>query len=146
MTTRRPSVPPVVLRYGLLGVLPFLAPSVAGAFIPECRPAAARFLVLYGGLILSFLGGARWGFAVACSAPPVGIISLAMVPTLAGMALLVLPSDERQVQMLGLAAALALHWWWDVASRNLPVWYPVLRSVLTAGALVGLVAGVVLLT
>jgi len=86
MTGRRQPTPVVVLAYGVLGVVPFLAP--AGAFMPVFKPAAVRFLVLYGGLILSFLGGARWGLAAAVSNPPTAVVSLAMLPTLAGLALL----------------------------------------------------------
>jgi Protein of unknown function (DUF3429) len=146
MTGRRQATPLVVLAYGVLGIVPFLAPSIAGAFMPVFKPAAARFLVLYGGLILSFLGGARWGLAVAFSNPPTAVISLAMLPTLAGLALLVLPPDERRVQILGLVVALVVHWCWDITGRDLPAWYPGLRSLLTAGALAGLLVGAVVLT
>jgi hypothetical protein len=68
---------------------------------------------------------------------------LAMLPTLVGLALLLTPDVVR---LPGLAAALALHWLWDVRSPGLPAWYPRLRSLLTAGAVLGLVAGAVLLT
>ena len=40
-----------------------------------------------------------------------------------------------------LAAALVLHYIWDLRSPGLPVWYPRLRLILTAGAVAGLAAG-----
>jgi hypothetical protein len=137
------SVPRVVLTYGLLGLIPFLVPPLAGLFWPGYRAWAASLLALYGALILSFLGGARWGMAVGEPHPDAKIVSLSMLPTVAGFALLVTPD---LVRLPGLAAALALHWLWDIRSSGLPVWYPTLRSLLTAGAVLGLVAGAVLLT
>ena len=132
-------MPRVVLIYGLLGVLPFLAPVAAEAVFPGVREAAAAVLALYGALILSFLGGARWGLAVSRPAPSFVVVSLAMLPTLVGLGLLVAAS--RPVQLFGLAVALAVHWVWDVRADDVPAWYPRLRSVLTAGAVAGLVGG-----
>ncbi len=146
MTTARLSVPPVVLTYGLLGVIPFLAPALAGIALPGFTDLAARVLALYGGLILSFLGGARWGFANVPPSPRIGVISLSMLPTLAGLALLAAPSEARRLQLLGLAVALVLHWVWDLRSQELPAWYPKLRTPLTIGATAGLIAGAVVLT
>ena len=133
------AMPRVVLVYGLAGVLPFVAPPLASLVWPEVRDAAAMVAVAYGALILSFLGGARWGLAVARPAPGIGVISLAMLPTLAGLVLLLLPAQLRVAQLAGLAALLALHFVWDARSPGLPGWYPRLRAMLTAGAVSGLV-------
>jgi hypothetical protein len=141
VTSRR--VPGIVLTYGLLGLIPFLAPSLVGLVLPEHEDLAASVLAMYGALILSFLGGARWGMAIGRPAPDAGVVSLAMLPTLAGLALLLAPNAVR---LPGQAAALALHWVWDIRSPGLPVWYPGLRSLLTAGAVLGLLAGAATLT
>jgi ribose/xylose/arabinose/galactoside ABC-type transport system permease subunit len=138
-----PLIPRIVLTYGVLGLIPFLAPPLIGSVLPGYRTAAASVLALYGALILSFLGGARWGLAVGRPGPDAVIVSLAMLPSLVGLALLLMPDAVR---LPGLAAALALHWLWDISSSGLPAWYPRLRSILTAGALPGLVAGTVVLT
>nr|WP_294543106.1 DUF3429 domain-containing protein [uncultured Rhodopila sp.] len=135
-------IPRVVLAYGLLGLIPFLAPPLIGLVLPGCRAPAATILAFYAALILSFLGGARWGLAVDHPVPDSKIVSRAMLPTVAGLALLLAPD---RVRLPGLAAALALHWLWDIRSAGLPAWYPGLRSVLTAGAVLGLAAGTVLL-
>ena len=68
-----------------------------------------------------------------------------MLPTLVALALLAAPPDARRLQLLGLALALALHCLWDRRGAALPGWYTELRSMLTAGAVVGLVAGAIVL-
>jgi hypothetical protein len=138
--------PPVVLIYGLLGMIPFVAPPLIGALFPATKASAASLLALYGGLILSFLGGARWAFANAHPPTKQGVVSLSMLPTLVALALLALPPAARLAQLIGLAAALALHWAWDLLGADLPQWYGRLRSLLTAGAVAGLLAGAIVLT
>jgi hypothetical protein len=66
-----------------------------------------------------------------------------MLPTLVGLGLL--SGTSGAVRLFGLAAALAAHWIWDVRAADVPAWYPRLRTLLTVGAVVGLVAGGVLL-
>lgn len=61
----RETIPRVVLIYGVLGLAPFLAPPLIGYLAPERSALTATALALYGGLILSFLGGARWGVEIA---------------------------------------------------------------------------------
>ena len=144
------ATPRVVLAYGLLGLIPFLAPPVVGGLFPPWVPLAAQGLALYGGLILSFLGGARWAMAVRQSpesGPPVNglTVSLAMIPTLAALALLLLPAPLRAAQLAGLALALLIHGAWDIWSKGLPAWYPRLRTILTLGATAGLLAGALVL-
>ncbi len=145
MIAHRSTTPPVVLVYGLLGVVPFVAPALAGMAFPALKATAGVVLALYGGLILSFLGGARWAFANLRDPPSVQVVSLSMLPTLVALALLAVPADARRAQLLGLALALAVQWLSDLRGTGLPDWYPGLRSALTAGALAGLVAGVIVL-
>jgi hypothetical protein len=134
-------MPRSVLIYGLLGVLPFLIPPLAAFTVPATTELTMAILALYAALILSFLGGARWGLANAHPAPSARTITLSMLPSLCGLGLLLLPPDLRRPQLILLAVALALHWLWDVSGNGLPTWYPGLRTILTAGALIGLAAG-----
>jgi hypothetical protein len=138
------SVPASVTLYGLLGLIPFLAPPVVMLLLPDWSPPAARLLAFYGALILSFLGGARWGLANARPDPSFALISLTMIPTLVGWTLLLLPPEWRRYTLIGLAIALAAQWLWDVRSVDVPRWYPWLRSILSLGAMVGLLAGAAL--
>ena len=146
MTPAPTKTPQVVLIYGLLGLSGFLGPPLVGLLAADYRALASLFLVAYAALILSFLGGARWGLAVAGPAPSPITVSLAMLPTLFALALIVLPESHRLWQIGGLAAGLALQWIWDIRARGLPDWYPRLRTTLSGGALLGLIVGAFTLT
>ena len=143
--TPRQAIPRVVLGYGLAGLIPFWAPAVAGLAWPETRGLAGLLLAAYAALILSFLGGARFGRAVLDAPPSVATISLSMLPTLAGLAILAMPPSLRTVQLLSLAAALSVHWLWDLRDKGAPAWMPRLRTILTAGAVGGLAIGAAVL-
>jgi hypothetical protein len=136
----KPPIPTVVLVYGLLGLIPFLAPPLLGLAIPAHAADIGLVALGYGALILSFLGGARWGLEVARPAPRFGTITLAMLPTLAALTVLIIPGLACPVQLTTMAVLLALHLAWDVRARDLPPWYPRLRALLSVGAVTGLVA------
>jgi hypothetical protein len=72
-------------------------------------------------------------------------ISLSMLPSIAGLAVLALPATARPTQLVLLAAALLLHWLWDRRDVGAPPWMARLRALLTAGAIAGLAAGVAIL-
>ncbi|KPF78846.1 hypothetical protein IP88_03035 [alpha proteobacterium AAP81b] len=132
--------PRIVLVYGVAGLIPFLAPPLATLVVPGATDLVAGLAAAYGALILSFLGGARWGLEIAHARPRPAVIGLAMLPTLGGLALLLLPPDLRPFQLAGLALLLGLHFLWDLSARGLPRWYPRLRTPLTVGAVAGLIA------
>ncbi|MEY2883367.1 MAG: hypothetical protein RL490_1091 [Pseudomonadota bacterium] len=134
------ATPRVVLSYGLLGLIPFLAPPLLGLWVPVHAGMFAVVALAYGALILSFLGGARWGLAVARPDPGFGVITLSMLPTLLALALLLLPGIAPARQLIALATLLTLHFVWDAGSKGLPAWYPRLRGLLTLGAVAGLLA------
>jgi len=134
-------IPRVCLVYGLLGLIPFLAPPVAALVWPVSASFAGHTLAVYGGLILSFLGGGRWGLAILERRPNVRIIGLSMLPTLAALALLLAPPSARALQLCGLAAALAADGAWDIRASQAPAWYPRLRGLLTGGAVTGVLLG-----
>jgi hypothetical protein len=139
------TTPPWVLRLGRLGLIPFLAPGLAGWIWPASAPAAGAALAVYAALILSFLGGGRWGMAVAAQQVDGRIVSLAMLPSLAGFALLMLPAEARGWQLAGLAAAHILQGAWDLRATTVPPWYAGLRGQLTLVAVAGLALGLVVL-
>lgn len=133
-------IPRSVLVYGLLGLIPFLAPPLISLFTPSHAGILGLVSLIYGALILSFLGGARWGQEVARSEPRAGVITLSMLPTLVGFGLLLATSVDRPAQLLAMAMLLGLQFFWDAGSQGLPGWYPRLRLILTAGAISGLAA------
>ena len=142
MTSNLPvSTPRPVLFYGRLGLIPFLAPGLAGWLWPATEPLAGTALAVYAALILSFLGGGRWGMAVAAPHVATRIVSLAMLPTLAGFGLLMIPAEWRGWQLSGLALANLVQGLWDMRATTVPAWYASLRGQLTLFALIGLALG-----
>ncbi len=139
------NTPPWVLHLGRLGLVPFLAPPLIGALSPTLAPTAGLALAVYAALILSFLGGGRWGMAVAAPDLDNRIVSLAMLPSLAGFALLMLPAEQRLWQLGGLAGAHMLQGVWDLRANAVPAWYASLRGQLTLAALIGLALGMAVL-
>jgi hypothetical protein len=141
MSRRTEPAPRAVLVYGLLGLIPFWTLPAVRLLAPNWAGVAAVVEAVYAALILSFLGGARWGLAVREPAPAPIVVGLAMTPTLAGLAALVVLHGAARWQLGALAGALALSWAWDVAAKGLPPWYARLRTVLTLGAVGGLCLG-----
>ena len=140
--------PPVVTWvYGGLGLIPFFAGAVAAvAFAELYRSFAQLELLAYGALILSFLGGGRWGLEIGRRPVRAGPIGLSMLPTVVGFLLLIAMSVSNAWRLVGMSAAFVAQWAWDVRSADTPAWYPPLRHLLTAGAvgcmLVGAAASV----
>ena len=133
------SPPLSVLVYGLLGIIPFWLLPMTELLAPSWTGVAVVVEAAYAALILSFLGGARWGLAVREAAPNPVAVGLAMTPTLAGLAVLVFTHGETL--LLALAAALTLSWGWDFIAKDAPPWYGRFRTVLTLGAVGGLCLG-----
>ena len=138
------SVPRTVLAWGLAGLIPFLGLPLLAVSIPALSGWSDKALGLYAAVILSFLGGARWGRAVSDPEPNPRTIAFSMAPSVAAWGLVLLPAGHSGLQLAGLAGALVLHLLWDLRSQGLPGWYPRLRLILTAGAVAGLAAGAIL--
>lgn len=125
----------------LAGLIPFLGCAAMVA----TRGAQAEMwlgaLIAYGAVILSFLGGTRWGAALAGGQADPATLILSNLPALAAWTAL-LPMEAPQAARLGLlSAGLALMWLWD--RRRGPAWYPALRTTATLGALMSLGLAVV---
>jgi len=135
---RLSETPRVVLIYGLLGLSGFFGPPLVGVMVPAYRDAAMLLLIAYAALILSFLGGARWGAAVQAPAPSPRLIGLTMLPSIAAWLILLLPANMRAAQFIAFAGMLAGHLGWDLRTKGLPGWYGQLRVLLTVGAVVAL--------
>ena len=141
MTGRTDAAAPAVLAFGRLGIIPFWSLPVTSVLSPNGVGVAAAVEAVYSALILSFLGGARWGLAVRDASPNPVLVGLAMTPTLAGLAVLIFTHGELRLRLLALAVALTLSWGWDLATKGLPPWYARLRTGLTLGAVSGLCVG-----
>lgn len=133
-------IPPTALILGGLGLLPFVVLALsqwfAWPFIPSQRGLASG--MIYGAVILSFLGGIRWGVALRPSPRQSFDLSASVISSLIGwVALLLSP-----VVGLGLLiSGFLLQALWDILSVEqgyLPNWYGKLRMLLTCGAVLAL--------
>lgn len=141
-TGQPPAIPGPVLAWGLAGLIPFAGLPLLALALPALAAWSDRALGLYAAVILSFLGGARWGQAVQSVRPDARLIALCMAPSVAAWGLSLLPDTHRGLQLAALAAALALHLLWDTRAEGLPPWYPRLRLLLTGGAVASLAAAI----
>jgi hypothetical protein len=137
MSYRISDVPAPARILGFAGLIPFAVFALAAVFTPEPWAAPAReILADYGAVILSFMGGCRWGFAAAGmgEGPAMRPLALSVAPSLwAWVALSAQPPFDLVMLAAGLAALLGS----DIALTRLggaPAWWPGLRWPLTLGA------------
>ena len=131
---------------GYAGLAPFAAACLGALLLPgELAAFAARTLIAYGAVILSFLGGITWGLCVASPALPVETARreflYSVCPSLLAWGCLLLPTHPA-LWLLAAGVALALaHDWWRADLLELPAWFRTLRWRLSAGATLALVLG-----
>lgn len=119
-----PPLPRGMLALAWSGVLPFALAVAAAMVMPASAEFAAAVFVSYGAVILSFLGGARWGRALAGSAGP-GRFVEAILPSLIGFAALLLLHVAWMALSL-LATGFAI---WLVIDQRDPLWSPAYKQM-----------------
>ena len=131
---------------GLGGLIPFIAAAAIGwAPVAEMRQGALVALAAYAAVILSFLGGVRWG-ALLRDEPALSRwspLGLAVLPSLIAWTALLLPAAAMLALLF---AGLVLQFVLDAraATRGeLPRWYARLRVILSTGAAASVAAGFV---
>lgn len=131
------SPPWIALWLGTLGVLPFAALTVVVWVAAEAAASAALFaVVVYGAVILSFLGGAHWGLASGGMgdqpAAASRLLILSVVPSLVGwVAVLVPPPWPAALLAAAFVAVLPLDRW-AMSMSLAPGWWLRLRTALSA--------------
>lgn len=121
-TQPEPLLPPGFNALGYGGIVPFAAGALGIALLEgDSRLAAARALVAYGAVILSFLGAVHWGLLLRRPDPPVvSRLLVGVLPAVAGWLALLLAAR------LGLAVLVAVFGaFWLYEHRALPDgWLP----------------------
>jgi Protein of unknown function (DUF3429) len=128
---------------GLAGLVPFVGFAIGAALAPPPYGGVSiAGYYAYGAVILSFLGGTRWGFEIGArpDAPQFFVLAGAVVPSLMGWFAVLSQLVAPELGLATLAVGFVVMWVWDLASsghggRRFPHWYPPLRTVLTLGAL-----------
>lgn len=148
----RSSPPQVPMALMFAGIIPFA--SSAGLMLVwrddvALLHTAALWLLVYAAVILSFLGGVRWGAEVAKrERPRFAELGPATLGALVGWGL-VMAGFRYGMQswvFAAMAAALILHFLYDSVSPELPIWYRRMRLWPTLGAVASLVTAVLLLS
>lgn len=144
---RAPAIPPAALVFGAAGAALFIALAVMATLTgPPLDGHARSGLVLFGAVILSFLGGVHWGLTMVDPAPSRPRTTtwryfFAILPSMIGWlgAALLATSAEWALSLLAVGFLLMLlH---DVNAHHssaVPPWYLRLRVPLTAAVVIAL--------
>lgn len=119
----------------LAGLIPFVGCAALVLLTPDGARVWVEPLTVYGAIILSFLGGARWGRTMAGPEPDWLQLVLSNLPAVAAW-LTFLPTVPDEFQLLVLIFGLIAMLYWDL--RSAPVWYRNLRLTATGGAALSL--------
>ncbi|XP_013877287.1 transmembrane protein 69 [Austrofundulus limnaeus] len=133
--------PKPALILGFAGLIPFVCPTYLMAATETYYPDLVYAQLAYAASIVSFLGGARWGFALPeCSPAKPDWINLAnsVVPALfASIAMLMCDTIIPAITMAIMGLGIALHY--DLSLLpTYPSWFKALRTVLTIVAFLSL--------
>jgi hypothetical protein len=128
-------IPRPAFVLGWLGVIPFAAFALLA--VTGGVGSAMSALVLYGAIILSFMGGAQWGLSMVTGGSTMGTrLAISVLPALAAFGLWFLPATGA---LLGLAAVFVALLLYDIATARAgaaPAWYPALRIQLTSAVVI----------
>lgn len=135
--------PKSALYLGFSGLIPFISAPLLFAATHSFYPELAYAQVVYGAAIVSFLGGARWGFAIPAGSPAkpdwMNLGNSVIPSLLAWLALLCKDNITEGALVVMMGLGLSLHY--DLTLLpGYPSWFKVMRTVLTLVATFSLVA------
>ena len=117
-------LPRGMLALGWSGLLPFAATLALAVGQPGWRDLALTVFIAYAAVILSFLGGARWGRGLASDVSPLRYAE-AVLPSLIGFtALLLAHQPAPALGLLGVGFLI-----WMVIDLRDPLWTPAYRRM-----------------
>lgn len=131
------SIPTAALVLSAAGYVPFAGFSAGAILLPSAYESQAAFgLLIYGAIILSFLGGVHWGLEMARQSHQTdkgspARFGISVVPSLVAWASLALPHG---IAPAGLVFGFSLMLAYDlycVKQQQAPLWYRKLRLPLT---------------
>lgn len=140
---QKPAAQVIAARLGYAGLAPAIVLALWLIGIPDDHAWRAQTIALltgYAAVVLSFLGGIRWGIALSEGGEDAAnVFALSVLPALGGWAAIFIPPPYSFVL---LAVAFAAHGAWDTLSAQksmMPDWFARLRMQLTAGIVVTMI-------
>ena len=137
----RDEAPPSALwAIALLALAPFPASAIAYGYGPTdiARPALT-IIMSWTAIVLSFLGGVRWGMETLLSHPrPIRQVISVLSAVVAWVLLLARHRVPDKWILAGAIAAFLLQWLFDHQAPEVPSRYPKLSTAITAAACVSL--------
>lgn len=130
--------PTPALAFGFSGLIPIAAAPVLMIASGGFDPSIADTQLVYGAVVLSFLGGVRWGFTLpeGSSQPPDWHnLGYSMTPPLIAWLGILAPYSVGVVTVI---AGLGFAGYMDLAMWGYPNWFKGLRFCLTLGAVLSL--------
>ena len=120
------------LGYAGAGVVPLLL--LFAVLVPDLAGLGRRLSLIYGAVILAFLGGIQWGIALGWGTPRVALrrLCVSMVPPLWAMMALSLPVMLCTLLLIVGLVTLLVYEWLERGDVAYPAWYLPLRLQLTA--------------
>lgn len=139
--------PKPALSLGFAGLIPFVTPTLFMAVTESYCPELAYAQLAYGATIISFLGGARWGFALPESSPAkpdwMNLANSVVPALLAWVTMLMSDSLVPAVVTVIMGLGISLHY--DLSLLpTYPSWFKALRSILTTVAFFSLVGTLII--
>jgi hypothetical protein len=140
VSTRYDSIPLALWIIAICALAPFpLAAAAYGWGAPEVARPALTVILTWSGVILAFLGGARWGLESSRPKPRAERLLISVLSPVA--AWVVLASRHRIPEgwiIGGVIAAFLVQWLFDHQGPDVPARYPRLSTALTAAACISL--------
>lgn len=126
--------PKPALCLGFAGLIPFVSPTLLMVVTESYYPEVAYAQLAYAASIVSFLGGARWGFALPESSPAkpdwINLTNSVVPSLLAWVTMLMSDSIIPAATMVIMALGISLHY--DLSLLpTYPSWFKALRAILT---------------
>ncbi|NXK54280.1 TMM69 protein, partial [Chauna torquata] len=138
--------PKPALYLSLAGLIPFVSVPLSMVIQGTYYPELAFAQITYGAVIVSFIGGMKWGFAVPENSPAKPDwrnLANSVVPPLIAWQALLFKDITNGAIMLVMGLGIALHY--DLSLLpTYPIWFKGLRIVATVAAVLSLLATVAL--
>lgn len=137
---RRESIPLALWAIALFALSPFPITALIYSYGPVARmEPALSSLLQWSAVVLSFLGGVRWGLETREASPrPMRQVFSAMC-AVAGWVILMSRGRAPDTWVIGgFMTAFLIQWLFDHQTPDTPSRYPMLSTAVTAGACVSL--------